>query len=121
MGSWITKSVKVEEVKHDGDLNRFVVSDLEGNFLGHITPSDTETMLLIRDELNIGHCPIADAWEDGNGNTCNLEGWGGLLGEGDELRIEGHIGTWYVIDRSRFESKPIYLLEHETFGDEAAF
>lgn len=22
-----------------------------------------------------GHNPINEKWEDGNGNTCNLEGW----------------------------------------------
>lgn len=49
------------------------------------------------------------------------------------IRVEGHVGTWYVIDDGRFaltpdtaDGKPLtirrhlFLLEHETYGDEAA-
>lgn len=36
------------------------------------------------------------------------------------LRIEGHRGTWYVIDEKEYDGKTLYLLEHETYGDEAA-
>jgi len=31
-------------------------------------------------DLDNGACPIADRWEDGNGNTCTLNGWGECLG-----------------------------------------
>lgn len=32
------------------------------------------------------------------------------------IKVKGHVGTWYVID----ERDGLYLLEHETYGDEAA-
>ena len=44
----------------------------------------------------------------------------------DHIRIDGHIGTWYVIDEGKYRAptarRPIrcLLLEHETYGDEAA-
>jgi len=49
----------------------------------------------------------------------------------EHIKIEGHRGTWYVIDEARLElttdvsGKPVtipvhgFLLEHETCGDEA--
>ena len=49
-----------------------------------------------------------------------------LDGNSDHISIDGHIGTWYVIDEGRFKAPgaryPVrcYLLEHETYGDEAA-
>ena len=36
------------------------------------------------------------------------------------IAIAGHRGTWYVISVSENENGPIFLLEHETYGDEAA-
>lgn len=51
----------------------------------------------------------------------------------EHIRVEGHIGTWYVIDEGDFILTPdtdtghpltipahLFLLEHETYGDEAA-
>lgn len=38
----------------------------------------------------------------------------------ENIKIEGHIGTWYVIDETEWKGKRVFLLEHETFGDEAA-
>lgn len=50
----------------------------------------------------------------------------------DHIKVEGHIGTWYVIDSGVFEltqdeaGRPVtiratcFLLEHEEYGDEAA-
>ena len=51
----------------------------------------------------------------------------------DHIRVEGHEGTWYVIDEGNFVLTPdtddgrpltipahLFLLEHETYGDEAA-
>ena len=34
------------------------------------------------------------------------------------IRVEGHVGTWYVIDE--WEERGLFLLEHEKYGDEAA-
>lgn len=51
---------------------------------------------------------------------------------GDGIEIDGHYGTWYVIDEGDFDWTPdtpegpqtirhhLYLLEHEEYGDEAA-
>ena len=46
----------------------------------------------------------------------------------DSIKIEGHSGTWYVIEEASCRPdaepaqplKPCYLLEHEKYGDEAA-
>lgn len=40
--------------------------------------------------------------------------------ESDNISIEGHIGTWYVIDSEEIEGKKLFLLEHEEYGDSAA-
>jgi hypothetical protein len=36
------------------------------------------------------------------------------------LAVEGHIGTWHVIDEATVEDQTFFLLEHDTYGDEAA-
>jgi len=36
------------------------------------------------------------------------------------IKVEGHRGTWYVIDEAEYDGQTLYLLEHETYGDEAA-
>ena len=38
----------------------------------------------------------------------------------DKIKVEGHKGTWYVIDSSTYRGETVYLLEHEQYGDEAA-
>lgn len=38
----------------------------------------------------------------------------------DGIRIEGHVGRWYVIDETERDGQRLYLLEHETYGDDAA-
>lgn len=42
----------------------------------------------------------------------------------DNIAVEGHIGTWYVVDAAVYRkgsvAKTVYLLEHEDYGDEAA-
>lgn len=59
-------------------------------------------------------------------------GWGMPSGASDHIRVEGHTGTWYVIDEGDFVLTPdengkpqtihahLFLLEHEAYGDEAA-
>ena len=36
------------------------------------------------------------------------------------IKIEGHVGKWHVIDDTYHKGVPVYLLEHSTWGDEAA-
>jgi len=38
----------------------------------------------------------------------------------DGIRVTGYRGTWYVIDETIIDGEKLYLLEHETYGDEAA-
>ena len=39
---------------------------------------------------------------------------------GYNIEVDGHIGTWYVIDTEVIESAKYFLLEHEEHGDNAA-
>lgn len=52
--------------------------DMDGNILGHIGAADADDMERIERDLNDGDDPIAEGWEDGAGNTVNLNGWGNL-------------------------------------------
>lgn len=36
------------------------------------------------------------------------------------IRIPGHKGTWHIIDKTEDGDKTLFLLEHDTYGDEAA-
>lgn len=36
----------------------------------------------------------------------------------DGITVEGHIGTWYVLDNGIVLGKQYFLLESEVFGDE---
>jgi hypothetical protein len=41
--------------------------------------------------------------------------------EKDGIKVDGYIGTWYVIDEKVYEGiGKVLLLEHETYGDSAA-
>ena len=36
------------------------------------------------------------------------------------LAVSGHIGTWHTIDHREVDGAAFYLMEHDTFGDDAA-
>jgi len=38
----------------------------------------------------------------------------------DNIKVNGHRGKWYVIAEITWKGEKIFLLEHETYGDEAA-
>ena len=38
----------------------------------------------------------------------------------DGIKIDGHRGRWHVIEESEWKGEKVFLLEHETYGDEAA-
>ena len=40
--------------------------------------------------------------------------------EKENIRIEGYIGTWHVIDETFWHSRKVYLLEQDTYGDMTA-
>jgi hypothetical protein len=35
----------------------------------------------------------------------------------ENIKIDSHVGTWYVIDQTKNNGKAYYLLEHEEYGD----
>ena len=43
-----------------------------------------------------------------------------LTRDSDGIEIDGHEGTWYVIDEEVIDGERVFLLEHEEYGDEAA-
>lgn len=45
----------------------------EGDTIGYVALHDHRDQLI--DDLNNGANPIADGWEDGSGNTIDIEGW----------------------------------------------
>lgn len=45
---------------------------------------------------------------------------GQITEDGYLIEVEGHIGTWYVIDTDKINGTAYFLLEHEEHGDEAA-
>ncbi|MEO2202255.1 hypothetical protein ABGV42_00680 [Paenibacillus pabuli] len=40
--------------------------------------------------------------------------------ESSGIAINGHVGTWYVIDRSNYRGVKVFLLESEVYGEDAA-
>ena len=47
-----------------------------------------------------------------------------LTDESSHIKIDGHRGTWYVVESRAYQKgerwERLYELEHETYGDEAA-
>ena len=37
-----------------------------------------------------------------------------------DVKLVGHIGKWYEIDRKSYNGEWYYLMEHQTFGGDAA-
>lgn len=44
----------------------------------------------------------------------------GAIAERDQIELDEHTGTWYVVGESVFREKVVYLLESEQYGDEAS-
>ena len=38
----------------------------------------------------------------------------------DNIKIQGHVGKWHVIDKKEHRGKTVYLLGHYTYGVMAA-
>lgn len=47
-------------------------------------------------------------------------GKGEITEDSSNIEVDGHIGTWYVIDTDKINDTAYFLLEHEEHGDEAA-
>ena len=79
------------------------------------------------EDMADSHTPLT-AW----GIIKDPAGWQMLSGVSDHIRVEGHVGTWYVIGEGDFVLTPdengkpltirahLFLLEHEQYGDEVA-
>ncbi|GAB6253534.1 hypothetical protein BCSAG_48520 [Bacillus cereus] len=37
----------------------------------------------------------------------------------DNILVHGHRGLWYVIDETSYYGKKFFLLEHQTYGEDA--
>lgn len=69
-------------IYEETDVLRF--EDDRGDVIGYVINDEGLT-----DELDAGIDPIAEGWEDGNGNTVNMYGWG------SEERNFFYVGTWW--------------------------
>ena len=38
----------------------------------------------------------------------------------NNIKVSGHIGTWYVYASRVYHGRRLFLVEHETYGDHAA-
>jgi hypothetical protein len=36
------------------------------------------------------------------------------------ITVKGHVGKWYVINETTHDGRKVFLLEHESYGDDAA-
>ena len=70
MRTWTFKDYVIIE---ETDLLR--VETLNGDLLGYIIKNGLDEV----NALNNGANPIAERWEDGNGNTITLDGWAWLF------------------------------------------
>ena len=88
--------------------------------------------VLMAEELDLGADGRLELGEEGMNFTGGLltvrefmkeqeEKNNGLLhGNSDHITVEGHVGTWYVVDETEVGGEKFFLLEHEEYGDEAA-
>lgn len=35
------------------------------------------------------------------------------------IKVEGHRGSWYVLERNHYNGNKVFLLEHERYGEDA--
>lgn len=57
-------------VYDEGDVLRF--ENNNGDIIGYVSNHEGD----LNEDLNNGADPIQDGWEDGVGNTINIDGWG---------------------------------------------
>lgn len=73
--TWEFKNgVTVRTEEFDYDLKTLVV-EYGNRVLGKIYLDNLENQESTFAALDNGIDPISDRWEDGNGNTCTLDGW----------------------------------------------
>lgn len=74
--NWEFDNYYVQLEDHDHDLKKFGFYTNEHNLLGYLCPDTIEDMEDTIAELNDDADPIEEGWNDGLGNTVNIEGWG---------------------------------------------
>ena len=75
MNEWLFENgTRVTEENFDYDLHCFNVYS-DNRLLGTIYPDSLDNMKSCIEQLNAGEDPISGMWEDGNGNSCTLNGW----------------------------------------------
>ena len=42
------------------------------------------------------------------------------LDDGTSYEVEGHVGKWHVIESTKVLGREVYLMEHDTYGSDAA-
>lgn len=76
MRTWNTENCHVMEQNFNYSLHRLAIFTADAKrFLGYVTPATVEDFDHCVEDLDNGGCPVRDGWEDGQGNTCNLDGW----------------------------------------------
>ncbi len=75
MREWTFENgIIVQEEKFEHALHCFKVYN-GNNYLGTVYPATIENMESCIASLDSGEDPISGMWEDGNGNSCSLNGW----------------------------------------------
>ncbi|MBB6449611.1 hypothetical protein HNR44_001560 [Geomicrobium halophilum] len=72
MRTWDRVGYSVSEVPFDHDLHEFIVTGKGGETIVTITPADLNDQAQLVADLDAGE--DVDGWEDGKGNTINVEG-----------------------------------------------
>lgn len=89
--------VEVHEAGFDSDFNydlcKLNVWVNNGQtYAGSIFPATIEDEKKCFADLDVGSNPIADKWDDGNGNTCNANGWG--LNYIIDIKVDDYGNRW---------------------------
>lgn len=79
--------VQLEEFDYDLKKLGFYTND-DDELLGYVYPASIEDIESMVSDLNKGVDPIEYRWEDGYGNTLDIDGWGDELEEKDWEMIE---------------------------------
>lgn len=72
--------------------------------------------------LNLSYRPFAqpDDFEHYTDVTSEKTNSDVINKDSDNITVEGHTGTWYVIDTAEVDGQELFLLENEEYGDETA-
>ena len=72
---WTVRNITIQETDWLGDVHCFVFTRADSTELGRIYPSGPADMYWTFVELDEGHDPFLEAWEDGFGHPISPDGW----------------------------------------------